>query len=137
MNTFQVHVVSAEEQVFSGEAIYMLVPGVEGEMGITPNHVQLLSQLKAGELMIRHPDLKEDYIYVQGGILEVQPNVVTILSDTAMRAKDIDETRALEAKERAERMLKDRESQVEYALVLEELARAVAQLRIIEKIKKR
>jgi F-type H+-transporting ATPase subunit epsilon len=137
MNTFHVHVVSAEEHIFSGEAIFMLVPGVEGEMGITPNHVQLLSLLKPGELMIRHSDLKEDYIYVQGGILEVQPNVVTVLSDTAMRAKDIDETRALEAKERAERMLKDRESQVEYALVLEELARAVAQLRILEKIKKR
>lgn len=133
--TIEVHVVSAEEQIFSGQALMVVASGCEGDLGIEPEHAPLLTMLKPGEVRIRRLDKTEESIYVQGGFLEVQPNMVTILSDTAIRASDLDEARVLEAKDRAERLLKDRDSQLEYAKVLEDLTRALAQLRILERFK--
>jgi F-type H+-transporting ATPase subunit epsilon len=135
VKTIEVHVVSAEEEIFSGLALMVTASGSEGDLGIEPEHAPLLTLLKPGEVRIRKLDKSEESIYVQGGFLEVQPNVVTVLSDTAIRAVDLDEARVLEAKERAERLLKDRDAQLEYAKVLEDLTRALAQLRILERLK--
>jgi len=133
--TFQVFVVSAEEEIFSGEAIMLTATGSEGAFGIIANHSPLLTQLMPGEILIRRADQSELSIYCQGGFLEVQPNVVTVLSNTAVRAEHLDEAKVLEAKERALEMLKGHNAEVDYAHVLEELARTAAQLRILKKIR--
>ncbi|MDP1593051.1 MAG: F0F1 ATP synthase subunit epsilon [Gallionella sp.] len=135
--TVHVDVVSAEELIFSGLAEVVVVPGEMGELGIYPRHAPLLTRIKAGSVRIKRPDVaEEELIYVSGGMLEVQPSVVTILSDTAIRGKDLDEARALEAKQTAEEAMKNRTSDIDYAQAQSELIEAVAQLRAIQQIRK-
>jgi F-type H+-transporting ATPase subunit epsilon len=135
--TIQVEIVSAKEIIFSGKAEMVFAPATMGEVGITPRHTPLLSSLKPGEVRI-HLDNKEDQtFYVSGGILEVQPHKVSILSDTAVRAHDLVEAAALEAKERAEKLLSDKKSGIDYAKAQSELIEAMAQLRSIERLRKR
>jgi F-type H+-transporting ATPase subunit epsilon len=135
--TIQVEIVSAKEIIFSGTAEMVFAPATMGEVGIAPRHAPLLSSLKPGEVRI-HRDNKEDQsFYISGGILEVQPHKVSILSDTAVRARDLVEAAALQAKERAEKMLSDKKSGVDYAKAQAELLEAMAQLRSIERLRKR
>ena len=135
--TVHVDVVSAEESLFSGLAEIVIVPGQMGELGIYPRHVPLLTRIKPGSVRIRRPNQEEDeLIYVSGGMLEVQPDVVTILADTAIRGRDLDESRALESKRAAEESMKDRTSDIDYARAQAELAEALAQLRMIQQIRK-
>ena len=134
--TIHVDIVSAESEIFSGTAEMVFAPGAMGELGILPRHAPLLTQLKPGEVRVKNGDSEESF-YVSGGMLEVQPHVVTVLSDTALRAKDIDEAAALEAKQKAEDALKDKTSEFEYAKAQSELAEAVAQLQAIKKLKGR
>ena len=135
--TMHVHIVSAEEELFSDTATFLVAPAQMGEVGVAPRHTPLLSPLKAGEVKVTLQDGEEQFIYVSGGMLEIQPHVVTILADTAVRAKDLDEAAAIEAKERAEDALKDKASEIDYAKAQAELAEAVAQLQTIKKMKKR
>ncbi len=135
--TVHVDVVSAEELIFSGLAEIVIVPGEMGELGIYPRHTPLLTRIKPGSVRIRRPDqAEEELIYVSGGMLEVQPDVVTVLSDTAIRGKDIDEARALEAKQAAEEAMKNRSSDLDYAQAESELAQAIAQLRTVQQIRR-
>jgi F-type H+-transporting ATPase subunit epsilon len=135
--TIHVDVVSAEKSIFSGLAEMVVVPGTEGELGIYPRHAPLLTRIKPGSVRIKLPDQGgEELIYVSGGMLEIQPNVVTILSDTAIRGADLDEARALEAKQTAEEALRNRTSDIDYAQAQAELAEAVAQLHAIQKLRK-
>ena len=135
--TVHVDVVSAEQSIFSGLAEIVIVPGEQGELGIYPRHAPLLTRIKPGSVRIKVPDQKEyTLIYVSGGMLEVQPGVVTILSDTAIRGADLDEARALEAKRAAEEAMKNRTSDIDYAHAQAELAEAVAQLQAIQKLRK-
>ena len=134
--TIHVDIVSAESEIFSGTAEMVFAPAVMGEVGILPGHAPLLTQLKPGEVRVKNGDSEESF-YVSGGMLEVQPHVVTVLSDTALRAKDIDEAAALEAKQKAEDALQDKTSEFEYAKAQSELAEAVAQLQAIKKLKGR
>ena len=136
MDTIQVDIVSAEGQIFSGPATMVFLPASEGEIGVTPRHAPLLTLLKAGEVRVRTPEGEEHWFYVGGGALEVQPKKVTVLADTALRAKDIDEAAALAAKQRAEEALKDRAGAIDHAEALAELARVAAQLRILERLRK-
>jgi F-type H+-transporting ATPase subunit epsilon len=131
----QVDIVSAEEEIYSGSAEMVFAPGVMGELGILPRHAPLLTQLRPGEVRIKTPGGEELFYYVSGGLLEIQPHVVTVLADTALRAKDLDEAAALQAKERAEQTLRDKVSEFEYAKAQAELAEAVAQLRAIQKLR--
>ncbi|HEX19409.1 MAG TPA: F0F1 ATP synthase subunit epsilon [Acidiferrobacteraceae bacterium] len=134
--TVHVDIVSAEEEIFSGKAEMVIAPAVAGELGIMPRHTPLLAQLKPGEVIVRGGG-KDRLFYVSGGILEVQPHVVTVLSDTAVRARDLDQAQAEAAKKRAEDAMKNRKSDVDYARAQAELAEAVAQLRIIQDLRKR
>jgi len=136
MATIHVDIVSAEGEIFSGEAAMVFAPAVMGEIGIAPRHAPLLTTLKPGEVRVQTPAGEEQFFYVSGGALEIQPHLVTVLADTALRAKDIDEAAALQAKQRAEEALKDRGDQVELAEAQAELARAVAQLKALEKLRK-
>jgi len=133
--TTHVNIVSAEEEIFSGTAEMVFAPAVMGEVGIAPRHTPMLTPLKAGEVRLQ-TGKEEKFFYVSGGMLEVQPHVVTVLADTAMRAKDLDEASALEAKKRAEAALKDNAGKLDYAKAQAELAEAVAQLRTIEHLRK-
>jgi len=133
--TFHVDIVSAEEEIYSGSVEMLFAPGEMGELGIMARHTPLLTSLKPGELRLKLESGEEHFIYVSGGMLEIQPHVVTVLSDTAVRAKDIDEAAALEAKERAEAALKDKASEVDFALAESQLAEAVAQLHMLKKMK--
>jgi len=135
-HTIKVDIVSAEGEIFSGEAAMGFAPGTEGDLGITPRHAPLLTLLKAGEVRVQTPDGAEQVFYVGGGALEIQPNRVTVLADTALRAKDIDEAAALAAKQRAEEALRDRTGTINQAEALAELARMVAQLKIAERLRK-
>jgi F-type H+-transporting ATPase subunit epsilon len=135
--TIHVDVVSAEESLFSGLAEVVVVPGQMGELGIYPRHSALMTRIKPGSVRIKRPDQEQDeLIYVSGGMLEVQPSVVTILADTAIRGGDLDEARALEAKRAAEDLIKNRTSDIDYAQAQAELAEAIAQLRAIQQLKK-
>jgi F-type H+-transporting ATPase subunit epsilon len=135
--TVQVDVVSAEESLFSGMAEVVVVPGEMGELGIYPRHAPLLTRIKPGSVRIKVPDqAEEELIYVSGGMLEVQPNVVTILADTATRGADLDEARAIEAKRAAEEAMRNRSADIDYAAAQAELAEAIAQLQAIEKLRK-
>ena len=135
--TVHVDVVSAEEQIFSGLAEFVVVPGEMGELGIYPRHTALLTRIKPGSVRIKRPDQEqEELVYVSGGMLEVQPSVVTILADTAIRGADLDEARALEAKQNAEEAMKNRSSDIDYAAAQAELAEAIAQLRAIQQLRK-
>ncbi len=136
--TVHVDVVSAEESIFSGRAEMVVVPGELGELGIYPRHAPLLTRIKPGSVRIKLADKQgeESLVYVSGGILEVQPDVVTVLADTAIRGADLDEARALEAKRAAEEAMKNRVSDIDYAQAQAELLEAVAQLQAIQKLRK-
>jgi len=136
-HTIHVDIVSAEGQIFSGEATMVFVPGSQGELGIAPRHAPLLTTLKAGEVRVQSEGAEEQAFYVGGGALEIQPNLVTVLADTAARARDLDEAAALAAKQRAEDAVRERSDKVEIAEAQAELARAVAQLRAIERLRKK
>jgi F-type H+-transporting ATPase subunit epsilon len=135
-NTIQVDIVSAEEQVFSGEAYMVYAPAVMGELGIAPRHTPLISPLKPGAIRLDIGDGKEELFFISGGILEVQPHLVTVLSDTAIRADDLDEAAALEAQKRAEAALVDQKGELDIAKAQSELAAAAAQVAAIKKIRK-
>jgi F-type H+-transporting ATPase subunit epsilon len=136
-STIHVDIVSAEGQIFSGEASMVFVPGSQGELGIAPRHAPLLTTLKAGEVRVQSEGVEEQSFYVGGGSLEIQPNLVTVLADTAARARDLDEAAALAAKQRAEDAVRERTDKLDIAEAQAELARAVAQLRAIERLRKK
>ena len=135
-NTIQVDIVSAEGEIFSGTAKMVFAPAIEGEIGIAPRHAPLLTNLRAGEVRVQTEAGDEQLFYVGGGAIEIQPYLVTVLADTALRARDIDEAAALAAKQRAEESLKDKVGAIEVAEAQAELARAAAQLRLLEKLRK-
>ncbi len=135
--TIHVDIVSAEKSLYSGLAEVVIAPGMRGELGIYPRHTPLLTTLKPGSVRIKVPNqTEEELVYVSGGILEVQPNTITILSDSAIRGADLDEAKALEAKRTAEEAMKDRAATMDYAQAQVELAQAVAQLAAINKLRK-
>ena len=135
--TIHVDIVSAEKSLYSGSAEVVIAPGQRGELGIYPRHTPLLTMLKPGSVRIKVPNQEEEeLVYVSGGILEVQPNVVTILSDSAIRGADLDEAKALEAMRAAEEAMKDKAASIDYAQAQAELAQAVAQLAAIKKLRK-
>ena len=137
-NTLHVDVVSAEEQIYSGEAEFVVLPGVAGELGIYPRHTPLFTQIKPGAVRIKVPgQAQEEFVFVQGGFLEVQPHVVTVLADTAIRAKDLDEKAALEAKRAAEEAMQNKSSKEEIAHAEAELSIAMEQLEAIRKLRNR
>jgi F-type H+-transporting ATPase subunit epsilon len=127
-HTIHVDVVSAEEQIFAGEARFVALPGEAGELGIYPRHTPLITRVKPGSVRIEKADGNEEFIFVAGGILEVQPNRVTVLSDTAIRGKDLDEQKAAEAKRAAEEALRNAKSDVDIARAQSELAVAAAEM---------
>ncbi len=135
--TIHVDIVSAEAEIFSGLAEMVFAPAVMGEVGVLPGHAPLVTTLKPGEVRVRLPGGEEQSFYVSSGMLEVQPHVVTVLSDTAQRASDLDEAAALEAKERAERMLADHQADFDEAQARAELAQAAAQLQAIRRLRGR
>jgi F-type H+-transporting ATPase subunit epsilon len=135
--TIHVDIVSAEGEIFSGDASMVFAPGSQGELGIAPRHAPLLTTLKAGEVRVQSEGAEEQSFYVGGGSLEIQPNLVTVLADTAARARDLDEAAALAAKQRAEDAVRERTDKVEIAEAQAELARAMAQLRAIERLRKK
>ena len=136
--TVHVDIVSAEASLFSGLAELVIVPGEAGELGIYPRHAALLTRIKPGSVRLILPNqTEEELIYVSGGMLEVQPDVVTILADTAIRGADLDEVRALKAKQDAEEAMKNRTSDIDYAAAQGELAEAIAQLAAIKQLRKR
>ncbi len=137
IKTMQIEIVSAELMIFSGQATHVVATGLIGELGIYPGHTQLLTALKPGPVRIVKPDGEDEILYISGGILEVQPQLVSILADTVIRAADLDEMAALEAKEHAEKALIDKQSDIDYVKATVELAQAVAQLQAISKLKKR
>jgi len=135
--TLHLDIVSAEASLYSGLAEFVVVPAEMGEVGIYPRHAPLLTRIKPGSVRIKSPDKsEEDLIYVSGGILEVQPGIVPILSDTAIRGADLDEARVLEAKKQAEEAMTNRTGAMEYAQAQAELAQAVAQLSVIDKLRR-
>jgi F-type H+-transporting ATPase subunit epsilon len=135
--TMHIDVVSAEESIYSGEAEFVVLPGVEGELGIYPRHTPLITQIKAGTVRIKVPGKAEEVmVYVQGGFLEVQPDQVNVLSDTAIRAADLDEAKVLEAKRQAEEAIRARTEKQEIATAEAELAAISAQLQAIQKLRK-
>lgn len=137
-HTIHVDVVSAEEEIFSGEAEFVALPGEAGELGIYPKHTPLITRIRPGAVRIKLANQAEDeFVFVAGGILEVQPNTVTVLADTAIRGQDLDEAKAIEAKKMAEEALVNRESKIDYAAAQAELAVAVAQLAAIQKLRQK
>jgi F-type H+-transporting ATPase subunit epsilon len=136
--TIHVDVVSAEESIFSGLAEFVVLPGEGGELGILPGHMPLMTRIKPGTVRLKLPNQEaEELFFVAGGMLEVQPNMVTVLADTAIRGKDLDEAKALDAKKRAEEAMVERSSELDYARAQAELAEAIAQLAAIQKLRKR
>lgn len=135
--TLHLDIVSAEHELFTGECSMVFAPAAEGEVGIMPNHSPMLTRLKPGEVRAQLPGGEEQSFYVNGGILEVQPHVVTVLSDTGIRADDIDEAAAQSAKEEAERALSGQHAEMDYARAQVELAEAVAQLQALARLRKR
>ena len=135
-NTIHVDVVSAEALIFSGEAEFVALPGEAGELGIYPKHTPLITRIRPGAVRIQIPgQTEEEFVFVAGGLLEVQPNAVTVLADTAVRGKDLDEAKALTAKKRAEEMLLNKDSGIDYAKAQAELAAAIGQLAAIAKLR--
>ena len=136
--TVHVDVVSAEESIYSGLAEFVVLPGEVGELGILPGHTPLMTRIKPGAVRLKVPgQAEEELIFVAGGMLEVQPNMVTVLADTAIRGKDLDEAKAMEVKKKAEEAMASRSSELEYAKAQAELAEAIAQLAAIQKLRKR
>jgi F-type H+-transporting ATPase subunit epsilon len=137
-NTVHIDVVSAEASIFSGDAEFVVAPASAGEVGIYPNHAPMISTIKPGTLRIKQSsDAEEVLIYISGGLLEVQPGVVTVLADTAMRGHDLDEAKAIAAKEVAEEAIKNRTSDMDYAKAQAELSEALAQIQVIERLRKK
>jgi F-type H+-transporting ATPase subunit epsilon len=134
--TIHVDVVSAEEMIFSGLAQFVVLPGEAGELGIMPGHMPLMTRIKPGAVRVQTQEGKEELIFVAGGLLEVQPNLVTVLADTAIRGADLDQAKALEAKKLAEEAMVNRGSEMDYARAQVELAEAIAQLAAIDKLRK-
>ncbi|MFN3885086.1 MAG: F0F1 ATP synthase subunit epsilon [Rhodocyclaceae bacterium] len=136
--TVHVDVVSAEESIFSGLAEFVVLPGEAGELGILPGHMPLMTRIKPGAVRLKIPNQnEEELIFVAGGVLEVQPGLVTVLADTAIRGKDLDEAKALEAKKRAEEAMANKSAEMDFARAQAELAEAVAQLAAIQKLRKK
>jgi len=135
-NTIHVDIVSAEGEIFSGAASMVFAPGSQGELGIAPRHAPLLTLIKAGEVRVQTPDGAEQHFFVGGGALEVQPNKVTVLADTALRAKDLDENAALAAKQRAEEALAKATDRVGEAEALKEIVRMAEQVKMIQRLRK-
>ncbi|MDE2090056.1 MAG: F0F1 ATP synthase subunit epsilon [Gammaproteobacteria bacterium] len=135
--TLHVDIVSAEAEIFSGAAEMVFAPAEMGEVGIAPRHAPLLTRLKPGTVRIKTPEGEEQFFYVSGGMLEVQPHVVTVLADTALRARDIDQAAAQEAKRRAEDALEARKADFDYAKAQADLAQAIAQLRTVEDLRRK
>ena len=135
--TLHVDIVSAEEEIFSGTATMVFAPAEMGEVGIAPRHAPLVTRLKPGEVRVQTQEGDEMSFFVSGGMLEVQPHVITVLADTAIRADDLDEAQAMEAKERAEKMLSDKSAVLDYAKAQAELAQSIAQLAAIKKLRAR
>lgn len=135
--TMHCDIVSAEQSLYSGLAEMVIATGTLGEVGIAPGHAPLLTTLKPGVIRVKQPQNKEEVYYVSGGVLEAQPDVVTILADTATRAADLDEVAVAAAKEKAERAMAERQADFEYSLAAKELARAVAQIRAIQALRKK
>lgn len=137
-NTIHVDVVSAEEQIFAGEAEFVALPGEAGELGIYPMHTPLITRIKPGAVRIKvGGQAQEELVFVAGGILEVQPDRVTVLADTAIRGADLDEAKAAEAKKMAEEALANKDSKIDYAQAQAELAQAIAQLAAIQKLRQK
>ena len=134
--TVHVDVVSAEGSIFSGLAEFVALPGESGELGVLPGHVPLITRIKPGTVRIKLPHDKEELIFVAGGLLEVQPGLVTVLADTAIRGADLDQAKAQEAKRRAEEALVNRSATMDYARAQAELSEAIAQLSAIERLRK-
>ncbi|MHB8949637.1 MAG: F0F1 ATP synthase subunit epsilon [Rhodoferax sp.] len=137
MNTMHVDVVSAEESIFSGEARFVVLPGEVGELGIYPNHTPLISRIKAGSVRIEKADGTEEFVFVAGGLLEVQPNCVTVLSDTAIRGRDLDEEKANAAKLAAEEAMKNAKTDIDLARATSELAVMAAQISALRKYRQK
>ena len=135
-HTINVDIVSAEGAIFSGLATMVFVPAVQGEIGIAPRHAPLLTTLKAGEVRVQTPDGEEHGFYVSGGALEIQPQRVTVLADTALRARDLDEAAVLAAKQRAEEALREKGDKISLAEAQAELVRTIAQIRMLERLRK-
>jgi F-type H+-transporting ATPase subunit epsilon len=137
-NTIHIDVVSAEENIFSGEAEFVVLPGEAGELGIYPRHTPLITRIKPGSVRIKVAgQAEEELVFVAGGVLEVQPGMITVLADTAIRGRDLDEAKALEAQERAREAIQNRTSQMEYAKATAELAEATAQIAAIRRLRQR
>ncbi len=136
MTTIAVQIVSAEEAIWSGAGTMVYAPAEMGEVGIAPQHAPLLTRLKPGEVRVQLESGEEQFFFISGGLLEVQPHLVTVLSDTAIRAADLDEAKAQEAIREAERDLQEKTSELELATAKAELAKAMAQLRALEKLRK-
>ncbi|MBD8565677.1 F0F1 ATP synthase subunit epsilon [Oxalobacteraceae sp. CFBP 8763] len=134
-NTFQVDVVSAEEQIFSGQAEFVALPGEAGELGIYPKHTPLITRIRPGAVRIQVAGGGEEFVFVAGGILEVQPNGVTVLADTAIRGADLDEAKAQSAKKQAEELMLNKDSNIDYAKAQAEMAAAIAQLAAIQRLR--
>jgi F-type H+-transporting ATPase subunit epsilon len=135
-STIHVDIVSAEGEIFSGAASMVFAPGSQGELGIAPRHAPLLTLLRAGEVRVQTPDGAEQHFFVGGGALEIQPNKVTVLADTALRAKDLDEQAALAAKQRAEETLRGATDKIEQAEALKEIVRMTEQVKMIQRLRK-
>jgi F-type H+-transporting ATPase subunit epsilon len=135
--TVHVDIVSAEKEIFSGSAEMVFAPAELGEVGISPRHAPLITKLNPGEVRVKVSDTESYPFYISGGLLEVQPHLVTILTDTAIRAKDIDEAAALDAKAKAEEALADKSGKIDYATAQSQLAQAVMQLRTLDRLRKR
>ncbi|MFC5477528.1 F0F1 ATP synthase subunit epsilon [Massilia suwonensis] len=134
-NTIHVDVVSAEAQIFSGEATFVALPGEAGELGIYPKHTPLITRIRPGAVRIEVAGGGEEFVFVAGGILEVQPNGVTVLADTAIRGADLDEAKAQSAKQAAEELMQSQDAQIDYAKAQAELASAIAQLAAIQRLR--
>ena len=135
--TLHVDIVSAEAEIFSGTATMVFAPAEMGEVGIAPRHAPLVTRLKPGEVRVQTQEGNEMSFFVSGGMLEVQPHVITVLADTAIRADDLDEAQAMEAKGRAEKMLSDKSADIDYAKAQAELAQSIAQLAALKKLRER
>jgi F-type H+-transporting ATPase subunit epsilon len=137
MSTIHVDVVSAEESIFSGEAKFVALPGEAGELGILPGHIPLITRIKPGAVRIEKADGGEEFVFVAGGILEVQPNCITVLSDTAIRGKDLDEAKASDARKQAEEAVKNAKSDIDLAKATSELAVMAAQIAALRKFRQK
>ena len=136
-NTVHIDVVSAEASIFSGDAEFVVAPASAGEVGLYPNHAPMITTIKPGALRIKQTnEAEETLIFISGGLLEVQPGVITVLADTAVRGHDLDEAKAIAAKEAAEEALRNRTSDIDYATAQAELSEAVAQIQTIERLRK-